>query len=224
MIVETNANSPISPSTCDAVPDMKLCKNEDIPMTISASLAKQSLPRKRVTKNNHGNIKEYGIMITEQQQQQQNQQHHYHNRHEINRSDGGENEYTYNNQNHHIHYLTMNSNTRDYLRKTTGHLHRSENNNSTMASTNRYRSYNQSNMAMQSQRNDSTNNCRASAMTMHSNQRSHVPNRKHHNLNQINNNFILTNEKHLMNIHNTNNDQNPIDQNNGNHLPSRLYQ
>lgn len=203
MVAKNVASSTISPAIYDAVPNMKLCKNEDIPMTISASLAKQqsSLPRKRAAKNNHGNAKEYGIMITEQHQ------------------DTNQNQ----NQNHHIHYLTMNSNAGDYLRKTTGHLHRNANNNSTIASTNRYRWYNQSDeIAMQSLRNNSTNNAastRANAMTMHSNQRSHAPNRKHHNLNQINNNFILTNEKH-----NTNNDQNSIDQNNGNHYPSRLYQ
>lgn len=226
MIVAKKSNAPISPTNMhfDAVPNKKLCKNEDIPLTISASLAakQSSLPRKRGPKNNHGNTKEYGIMITEQHQDT--------NRY-TNDDGGDENDYTYNNQNQHIHYLTLNSNAGDYLRKTTttGHLHRNANNNSTMALANeRYRWYNQSDeIALQSLRNNSTNNTistRANAMTMHSNQRSHASNRKHHNLNQINNNFILTNEKHSMNVHKTNNDQNSIDQNNGNHYPSRLYQ
>lgn len=209
MIVAKNFNTTLSPTICDA-PNTKLYKSEDIPLSISASLAEQSsLPRTRVRKNNHSNAKEYDIINAEQQQD----------------SNDDESDYTYNNSNHHVHYSTMNSNGRDYSRKTTGHFHRNINNNSTIASTNRYRWHNQSDeIALQSLRNNSMNfaaTTKTEAMTMQPNHRSHGSNRKQHHLNQINNNFIMPNKKQL--IHNTNNDQRSIDQNNGNHCPSRLY-
>lgn len=216
MIVGKHFNPTHSTAICDAQSNKKLYKNEDIPLTISASLAKQSSlqpPRNRVKKNNHGSMKEFSINTSAEQQ-------HWND----NESNDNEIDYTYNNQNHHVHYSTMNSNARDYLRKTTGHLNRNINNNSTIASTNRYRWHNQSDeIALQ---NNSVSNAiatKAEAMTMHSNHRSHSSNRRQQHQNHINNNFIVSNKKHSLDVHNTNDDQHSIDQNNGNHYPSRLY-
>lgn len=226
MIVAKNIHATLSPTICDAVPNTKLYKNEDIPLSISASLAKQSsLPRTRIRKNNHINniAKEYGPMNAGQHQHPTNTA--------ANNSNSGnddEIEYTHSNNsnNHHVHYSTMSANGRDYLRKTTGHLHRNINNNSTIASTNRYRWHNQSDeIALQSLRNNSmnivANTTETEAITMQSNHRSHGSNRKQHHLNQINNNFIVPNKK--QSIHNSNDDPRSIDQNNGNHYSSRLY-
>lgn len=201
----------------------KLYKCEDIPLTISASLAKQSSSmRTRAKKTSHSVIDDYGIKTTS------GDQHHQ----DSNDSNDDEIDYTYTaaNANPYIYYSTMSANGGDYLRKTTGHLHhRNVNNNSTIASTNGYRWHNQSDeIALQSMRNNShtiapstttTTTTKPNAMTMHSNYRAHSSsnNRKQHHLNQINNNFIVTNKKQPVNA------QNSIDQNNGNYYPSRLY-
>ncbi|XP_031616800.1 GATA zinc finger domain-containing protein 4-like [Contarinia nasturtii] len=200
--------SPLSPNVSNATPNTKLYKSDDIPLSISASL-QSSMPRTRVKKNNHSNgAREKDIMNTEQHQ-------------DSNDSNDDEIDYTHNKRNN-VYYSTMNE------RKTTGHLHRNINNNSStnISSTNRYRWHNQSDeIALHSLRNNRTNvtatNIKTEAMTMHSNHRSHPTNRKQHHLNQINNNFIISNKK--QSIHNTNDDQHSIDQNNGNHYPSRLY-
>lgn len=203
MIVAKNFKATLSPTICDAaVPNTKLYKNEDIPLSISASLAKQTRVR--------NNAKQYDIVNG--------------NRYQDSNDDAID--YVYNNSNHHVHYSTMNSNGRDYLRQSTGRLHRNINNNSTLASTNRYRWHNQSDeIAMQSLRDNSMNiaaTTKTEAMTMQPNHRStHGSNRKQQHLNQINNNSIVSNKK--QSIHNTNDDQRSIDQNNGNHYPSRLY-
>lgn len=236
MIPAKNTASTLSPATCDAAAataaaattaaapsNPKLYKCEDIPLTISASLAKQSsLMRTRAKKTNHDIIDDYGIKASDQHHQDSNES-----------NDDDEIDYTYTsataNANPYIHYSTMNTNGGgDYLRKTTAHLHRNVNNNSTIASTNRYRWHNQSDeIALQSMRNNSMTiapTTKPNAMTMHSNHRAHSSsNRKQHHLNQINNNFIVTNKKQPVNAHHTFNDQNSIDQNNGNYYPSRLY-
>lgn len=221
MIMPKNYDtSPLSPTRSNAAPTTKFCKNDDMPISISASL-QSSLPRTRVKKNNHNNtMRENGIINTHQHQ-------------DSNDSNDDEIDYKYNKQTHNVYYSTMNASSRDYLRKTTGHLHRNINNNSSIASTNRYRWHNQSDeIALHSLRNNrnvaattptttATTTKVDAAMTMHSNHRSHTSNRKQHHLNQINNNFIISNKK--QSIHNTNDDQHSIDQNNGNHYPSRLY-
>lgn len=206
MIVAKNFKATVSPTSCDAaaaaVSNTTFYKNEDIPLSISASLAKQTRVRK--------NAKQYDIVNGD--------------RHQDSNDDAID--YIYNNPNHHVYYSTMNSNGKDYLRQSTARLHRNINNNSTIGSTNRYRWHNQSDeIAMQSLRDNSMNiaaTTKTEAMTMQSNYRStHGSNRKQHHLNQINNNFIVSNKK--QSIHNTNDEQNSIDQNNGNHYPSRLY-
>lgn len=233
MMGAKNPNATLSPaSICDAdvagSTHSKLYKSEDIPLTISASLAKQSsLMRTRARKNTHDTI------VNDDYSSIRNGEHHQ----DSNESNDDDIDYTYSNphSNPHIHYSTMSSNTGDYLRKTTGHLHRNVNNNSTIGSTNRYRWHNQSDeIALQSLRNNSMtiaapSKAKANAITTHSSNHrgSHTSGRKQqqqqHHLNQINNNFIVTNKKHSAMVQNTHNDQNSIDQNNGNHYPSRLY-
>lgn len=229
----TITNSTLSPAICDgangaiagSTVHSKLYKSEDIPLTISASLAKQtsaSLMRNGARKNPTHDIvvNDYSTVHDSEHYQDSNESNYD--------DDDGDSTYNTPHSNAYIHYSTMNSNGGDYLRKTTNHLHRNVNNNSsTLASTNRYRWHNQSDeIALQSLRNNSMT-IAASTKTnaMHSNHRAHTSGRKqqHQHLNQINNNFIVTNKKHAAMIPNSYSDQNSIDQNNGNHFPSRLY-
>lgn len=210
MIVAKGFNTTPSPEVYDVIPNTQLYKNEDIPLSISASL--QSLSRICVTKNNLGSVKEY----------EQNQHHHQHGN---DNNEEGIN-YGYSNQAHrlhHVHCSTMNSNSRDYLRKpVVWYLHRNINNNnnninSTIASTNRYRWHKESDeVALKSVE-------KAEDIRMHSSHRSnvHASNRNQHHLNQINNSFIVPNKK--QSINKTNDDQHS-DQTNGNNVSSSLHQ
>lgn len=211
----------------DIAAPAKLYNSEDIPLTISASLAKHSSlmrsggARKNPPHNNHHAVDDYGS----------NESNDDDDNDPDNDIDGN---YTYTtpNQSHsnpHIHYSTMSG---DYLRKTNGHFHRNVNNNGAIASTNRYRWHNQSDeISLQSLRNNSMtmappSSAKSNAITMHSNHRPHTSsNRKQqqHHLNHINNNCIVTNKKHSAMVQNSHNDHNSIDQNNGNHYLSRLY-
>lgn len=219
---KNQSNATLSPpAICDANITTsnihsKLYKTEDIPLTISASLAKQSsLMRTRARKNAHDPKTttvndDYSSIRSGERHQDSNE--------------SNDDDIDYTHPNPHIHYSTMSSNT-------IGHFsNRNVNNNSsTIASTNRYRWHNQSDeIALQSLRNNTMTmvaSTKSNDITMHSNHRgSHTSGRKQqHHLNQINNNFIVTNKKHSIMVQNSHNDQHSIDQNNGNHYPSRLY-
>lgn len=231
------ANSLSSHLSTDAVAQhTKLYKNEDIPLTISASLMRT---RAKTLGNAHEPIDRYDS----------NESNDDDCSGDGGNGDGDDGDYTYNSPYSNptiIHYSTMSSNARDYFRKTAGHLHRSvNNNNSTIASTNCYRWHNQSDeVVLHSLRNNSMTmaattkaKSKANALAVHSNHRTYNnPGRresKHHQhnhhqqqqkkLNQINNNCIVTNKKQSTMVQNTHNNHNSIDQNNGNQYPPRLY-
>lgn len=124
-------------------------------------------------------------------------------------------DYMYEKHNQSVYYSTMNPNGNDYSRrKSNSHLHRHSNINSY---TNRYRWYNHSDGGAQ----QSPSTTKVDVTTMNPDQHAHTAHHRQNHLNQINNNFVVTNKKHSMTIHSTGNDHNIIDQINGNNFPSR---
>lgn len=179
-----------------------LDKTEDIPLTISTAIKKHQsfLPRTSVQTNTHYNT------ITE-------------NKTNFNKEHDNGNESNIDNIGH--RYLNQNSNATDYLEKNSTHLHRNVNNNNTIASMNRCRWHNNQSddKTLQCTNNSSFNTMQppANHNFSHTSIRKQKEQQQQHRQNQINNNFILSNKKHTINVYDANNDQN-----NGNHL-SRFY-
>lgn len=223
----------------------KSYKSEDIPLTISTSLTKQSsLPRTRSAYRHRERS-----YCDSTDSNESNDESDY--------KSGSNNTHK---QHTHSQYSTINAsvgaggysaNGMDYLRKSTPHLHRNMNNNNTIASTpnHRYRwTNNHSNSASVTShphRNNNNLNKKSNnfavggansvldTMTMQPNHHHHhhhrsIPSKFHRQNFQFNNNFIVTNQKqsNAINGLGANSEQNDggghgrtgNDQHNGNHL------
>lgn len=236
----TNTNSNTMTTTS------KSYKSEDIPLTISTSLTKQSsLPRTR-SAYRHRERTYYDSTDSNESNNETDYKSGSNNSHK-----------------HHTHsqYSTINASVgasgcsatgMDYLRKSTPHLHRNMNNNNTIASTpnHRYRwTNNHSNSAIVTShphRNNNNFNKKSNhfsvggansvldTMTMQPNQHHHhhhrsIPSKFHRQNFQFNNNFLVTNQKQsnaINGLDGANSEQNDCgghgrtgnDQHNGNHL------
>lgn len=230
-----NFNSPPASATS------AITTPEEIPLTISASLSKQSsLPQTRTLANYHSHSNGGGkkransggsSSCTSSSTNSKNDCTNENDANDSSDSNDDDNDCSYkNNLNQYSHYSTLYTTPNGkHARDPIGHVHgnvRMNNNNTIASSTsNRYRWHNQSNALSSSMsssiRNAIPANANTNAGTMPSSHRIQQKHHHHHydaKQNQINNNFIVAaNKKHSM--HGTNNDFNCIDKNNGNHFP-----
>lgn len=208
----TNTNSNTMTTTS------KSYKSEDIPLTISTSLAKQSsLPRTRSAYRHRERS-----YCDSTDSNESNDESDY--------KSGSNHSHKQHTYSQHTQYSTINTSVgasgcsaagMDYLRKSTPHLHRNMNNNNTIASTpnHRYRWTNNHSksaiVASHPQRNNNNFNKKSNhfaigeansvldTMTMQPNHHHHhhhhrsIPSKFHRQNLQFNNNFIVTNQKQL---------------------------